>query len=130
VQRGCGGARCLNSPTSTTNFLGLGFLASSRGSNAHGLIESRVVRGNFEVAFKCAQLALDRDDDQEIIGRRTFERLQSCLFGVEHLLEGLEPRTRLANESILRGPLGIAALTASSKVIVKREITQHVTRRI
>src|SRR5215469_10667706 len=62
--------RASNSPTSTTNSLGLGFLASSKGPNPHGLIVSRVVRGNFQVAFKCAQLALDRDDEQEIIGRR------------------------------------------------------------
>jgi hypothetical protein len=58
-------------PTSTTNSLGLRFLAGSKGSNA--LIASRVARGNFQVAFKCAQLALDRDDEQEIIGRRLLE---------------------------------------------------------
>jgi len=49
-----------------TNSLGLGLLASSKGSNAHGLIESRVVRGNFEVAFKRAQLA--HDENSAMIG--------------------------------------------------------------
>ena len=89
---------------------------------------SRVVHGNFQVALKRAQLALDHDDDQQIIGRRTFERPQPYLFGVEHLLEGREPRTRLSNEHILGRLLRIATPTASSKVIVKREVTQHVTR--
>src|SRR5262249_27979662 len=46
------------------------------------------------------------------------------------LVDKLEPRTRLGNESILSGFVRIAAPTASSKVIVKREITQHVTRHI
>jgi hypothetical protein len=114
----------LNSPA---NSLGLGFLASPKRSSPQGLIASRLIRGNFQVAFKCAQLALDSDEDQEIIGRGILERPQPCLFGVEHLLEGLEPGTRLSNESILGRLLGIAAPTASSKVIVEREITEHVT---
>jgi hypothetical protein len=70
---------------------GLSFLARSKGSSPHSLIASRVVRENFQVAFKRAQLALDRDDDQQIISRQTFERSQPCLFGVEHLLERREP---------------------------------------
>jgi hypothetical protein len=48
---------------------------------------SRVVRGNFQVALKFAQLTPDRDDEQEIIGRRRIlKRQQPCLLGVEHFL--------------------------------------------
>jgi hypothetical protein len=38
----------------------------------------------FQVAFKFAQLPLDRYDQPEIIGRRILERQQPRLFGVEH----------------------------------------------
>jgi hypothetical protein len=44
--------------------------------------------GNFQVAFKCAQLPRHRHDEHEIIGRCILSRQQPPPFGVEYFCRG------------------------------------------